>query len=112
LEFNGDWLSIFSFGQSVPLLVDDTSDSFPLLKNCPSPSTGKKAIYFQSFHQKSKNIHSQQQQQTQPQSGPPSYPNQQIRPNATYHFDEASQSMYESVGKTLDPVILSQCILH
>nr|CAH0113663.1 unnamed protein product [Daphnia galeata] len=88
LEFNGDWLSVFSVGQSVHLLVDDTSDSLPLLKNCPPPSTGKKAI---NFHQKSKNIHSQQQQQPQPQSGPPSYPNQQIRPNATYHFDDASQ---------------------
>jgi hypothetical protein len=47
-----------------------------------------------NVHQKGKNIHSQQQQQPQPQSGPPSYPNQQSRPNATYHFDDASQSMY------------------
>jgi hypothetical protein len=46
-----------------------------------------------NVHQKRKNIHSQQQEQ-QPQSGPPSYPNQQSRSNATYHFDDASQSMY------------------
>jgi hypothetical protein len=72
------------------LLVDDASDELPLLKIV----LHHRLAEAMNVHQKGKNIHSQQQQQPQPQSGPPSYPNQQSRPNATYHFDDASQSMY------------------
>ena len=73
---------------SVHRFNEDSSDSLPRLRNFPPPSTGKKAM---DVHKKVENIHNQQQQQPEPQS----------KPNATYHFDDASQSMYESVGKTL-----------